>query len=292
MKEQTFYKGIYGEEDTLLVRDLINVTNLKVLAKKYQNIIKPHSHDNLFQIFFVEQGTMELLFEDQTIKVESPSFFTIPKNVIHGLVIKPESQGYVISISDLALEKMLALDADIFFEIDIINVVKFDLRNDLFENLYTTIKKCIYEFENQLPAKELALEFLTGMLLIRLFRIPKESQMRLKPSDNGYKMYFRQFKHLIKESYNYSRTVESYCENLGISNTHLHRVCKTIAGKAPKKIITDFFITESKEYLRNHKYTIADVAYKLGFEDPSYFTRLFKSTTNISPSQYKKFIGL
>lgn len=292
MKEKKFYKGIYGEDDTLLVRNLINVTNMSHHVQRFQNLIKPHAHDNLLQIFFVEKGSIKLLFEDQVIKVKAPSFFTIPKNVVHGLKTAADTQGYVISISDLALEKMLALDADIFFEIDVINVVKIDMDNNLVENLYTTIKKCAYEFEQRLPARELALEYLTGMLLIRLFRIPKESKLALRPTDNSYKIYFRQFKNLIKETYDYKKTVESYCQELGISNNHLHRICKTITGNSPKKVLTDFFIAESKEHLKNHKYTIADVAYKLGFEDPSYFARLFKSTTNASPTQYRKIIGV
>lgn len=292
MNAKIFYNGVYGEDSTLLIRDLINITNMSRHAARFAHFVKPHAHTNLFQIFFVDNGYLELLFEEQTFIIESPSFFAIPKNVIHGLRTNDDLDAYVISISDLALEKMLALDADIFFEIDTINIVKFDLNNDLFENLYSTIKKCIYEYEHQLPAKELALEFLVGMLLIRLFRIPKESKLSLKMSDNGYKIYFRQFKNLIKESNDFGKPMDAYCAELAISHGHLHRVCIAIAGKSPKKVLIDHFISEAKTLLRNHKYTIAEVAYELGFYDPSYFTRLFKLSTEMTPRAYRKTLGI
>lgn len=292
MEEKLFYTGIYGEDSIHLVREIINVARFEHTIDYYKGYIKPHIHNNLFQIFIIEEGTLQLSFNDDRYSIESKSFFTIPKNVLHGFFVNDNVKGWIISLSDMALERMLALDADIFFDIDEITIAKFDFENVLFENLYQTAHKCISEFNGNLPAKEFALEYLVGMLLIRLHRIPKENQTILKSLDNGYKIYYRRFKQLIKENYSFNIPIEFYSNNLSITSGHLNRICKSITGKSPKTIIIDYFITEAKNLLTQYSLSISEIAFKLGFEDPGYFTRLFRQKTNMTPKQYRKEIGL
>lgn len=292
MQEKLFYSGIYGEDSIVLIREIINVARFQNTIEAYKGYIKPHIHNNLFQIFIIEEGFVELSFNDQKYTIASKSFFTIPKNVLHGFYANEGLKGWIISLSDMALERMLALDADIFFDIDEIHIAKFDFDNILFENLYQTMHKCISEFNGNLPAKEFALEYLVGMLLIRLHRIPKDKQTVLKSLDNGYKIYYRRFKQLIKENYSFATPIQFYSNNLSITSGHLNRICKTIAGKSPKSIIIDYFITEAKHLLTKYNLSISEIAFKLGFEDPGYFTRLFRQKTAMTPKQYRKEIGL
>ena len=58
------------------------------------------------------------------------------------------------------------------------------------------------------------------------------------------------------------------------------------------KILINFFITEAKVLLANPQNNVADVCFQLGFEDPSYFSRVFKKITGMSPSQYKKSVKI
>lgn len=285
-------KGIEGESNFHLIRGLIHISALENTFARYNNFVKQHVHKNLFQIFLVTEGKLDLIVNDQEYHIESLSFFSVPKNVQHGLDLEDNTRGWVISISDAALERILALDADIFFDIDEINIAKIDLNNPLFENLYTTLLKLIREYNGDLPAKELALEYLVGMMVIRLFRIPKESKTVLKSLDNAYKIYFRRFKQLIKENYNFEIPIEEYSATLNISKGHLNRICKEVTGKSTKKVITDYFISEAKSLLTNHKLSVMDISYKIGINDPSYFTRLFRQTEKISPRAYRKQIGL
>lgn len=286
------YTGIYGEQEIQLVRGIIHISTIESVLKNHNNEVKPHVHKNLFQIFMVEEGLMELDCYNQKTLIEAKSFFTIPKNIVHSLVAISPVKGWVISISDMGLEKTLKLDADLFFNIEEINISKMDLSNPLYQNFYHTYSKCIHEFHDQMPTRELALEYLTGMLLIRLFRIQTSMKTAIVKEKNSYKLMYRRFRSLIQEHYTFKFSVEDYAKALNISTSHLNRICKEVANESPKKIIARYFINEAKQLLTKADYSIAEVGYKLGFDDSSYFSRLFKQIDHQTPREFRKSIGL
>lgn len=55
-----------------------------------------------------------------------------------------------------------------------------------------------------------------------------------------------------------------------------------------QQFIHEKVIEKAKEYLAQDELTIAEIAYRLGFEHPQSFNKLFKSKTSFSPSDYKK----
>lgn len=294
MKNESLKKNTLEETNFKLVRNIIHVSSLKEFTNTSTELIevKAHSHNDLFQIFLIKKGYAKLICYNKEFEMNDLSFFTIPKNILHSITLKTDTEGYVISISDLGLEKTLTLDADIFFDIEEVFLSKINLENPLLENFYQTYLKCIKEFNQDLPARELALEYLTGMLLIRLFRIPLVSKNIIKKDFNTYRLLYRRFRNLIKKNYSFKHSVEFYATELSISPSHLNRICNQVVGESTKKIISKFFINEAKILLTKVDYSITDVSYKLGFDDPSYFTRLFKQITKQTPRDFRKSLGL
>ncbi len=292
MKNDLSFEGLYGESVISFVRDAIHIAPMQIILGKYNHVVKPHLHHNFFQIFMIEESQAKLQCYNQDFTIDTMTFFTIPKNIIHGISSKEKTKGWVISISDLALEKTLKLDADIFRNIDEVNIVSIDLKNSLHKNFYHTLHKCINEYNDSQPARDLALEYLTGMLLIRLFRILAVSENRIIQEQNTYKIQFRRFRDLIKQHYSFKHNVEFYAEQLSISPSHLTRICNEVSNETPKKIIAKYFINEAKILLTKVDYSISDVAYQLGFEDPSYFARLFKQVAKCTPRNFRKKSGL
>ena len=292
MKNDLSFEGLYGEDTITFVRDAIHIEPISYILDKYDHVVKPHTHHNLFQLFLIEESTANLYCYNQVFNVDALSLFTIPKNILHGISSEQNTKGWVISISDLALERTLKLDADIFKHIEEINVISLDFNQSLHKNFYHTFHKCINEYYDTQPVRELALEYLTGMLLIRLFRILDESDNQISKEQNLYKIQYRRFRELIKLHYSFKYNIEFYAEHLSISSSHLTRICNQVINETPKKIIAKYFINEAKILLTKVDYSISDVAYKLGFDDPSYFARLFKQITNDTPRNFRKKIGL
>lgn len=292
MHKKTFYKGLYGNDSIEFVKGLINIYPFGVIGKKHNNEVKLHAHNNLFQLFIIEKGSTTLFLEDQQIEVESPAFITIPKNMEHGFVHGPNVDGWIINLSDTVLESMLQQEAEVIFEIDAIHIIRFDNSNKDVSEMRQTIQKCVAEYQGERPGKLLMLQNLVGQLMIQLYRLSSENKIVLTETDNTSKVIYRRFLNLLKSDYSFKITVDEYAQKLSISSGHLNRICRMIAGKSPKDIIIDFFISEAQLNLSNVDLSITDVAYKLNFEDPGYFTRLFRKKTGMTPKSFREKIGV
>lgn len=74
-EDKLFFKGIYGDDSINMVRETIHIATLGSSEERKNSFIKLHSHNDLFQIFVIETGRMDLLLDDQEIPIESVSFF-------------------------------------------------------------------------------------------------------------------------------------------------------------------------------------------------------------------------
>jgi len=83
-------------------------------------------------------------------------------------------------------------------------------------------------------------------------------------------------------------SVTQMAGELSISPKYLSDLLKQETGKTAIELIHIFLISEAKNMLKSADQTIAEIAYILGFENPPYFTRLFKKEVGLSPVQFKK----
>lgn len=87
-------------------------------------------------------------------------------------------------------------------------------------------------------------------------------------------------------------TVAYFAEHLHLSPNYLSDLLRSLTGKSTQEHIQFQVIRKAKEYLLGSDWTVAQVAYELGFEYPSYFSKLFKSKTGCSPRQFRQEQGL
>lgn len=86
------------------------------------------------------------------------------------------------------------------------------------------------------------------------------------------------------------KTAQDYAKNLSVHVNHLNRSVKEITGKSTTTHIAERIITEAKALLQHTDWTIAEIAYALGFEYPTYFNNYFKRITGTAPSSLRAAI--
>lgn len=96
------------------------------------------------------------------------------------------------------------------------------------------------------------------------------------------------FKQLAFQHFQREHNIAFYANKLNISESYLNRCVKAVFRKSSKEIWTKIIIQHSQVLLQDTSKEIAEVAYILHFADPSYFGRLFKKITGITPTHYRK----
>ena len=82
-------------------------------------------------------------------------------------------------------------------------------------------------------------------------------------------------------------SVEEIGQEMGMSRVQLYRKTKTLTGKTPVEIIREERLKRARILLADESISIAEVAYRIGFSAPSYFTKCYREYYGVAPSGIK-----
>jgi AraC-like DNA-binding protein len=86
-------------------------------------------------------------------------------------------------------------------------------------------------------------------------------------------------------------TVQYVADELQLSSRYLSDLLRSVSGKNTQQFIHDKLIEKAKEYIAKGTLSISEIAYKLGFEHPQSFNKLFKKKTNVSPVAFQELFN-
>jgi AraC family transcriptional regulator, transcriptional activator of pobA len=98
----------------------------------------------------------------------------------------------------------------------------------------------------------------------------------------------RDFQDLVQKHYLEHKDVAFYAEKLNLSAKHLSETVKETTGKSAKIWIDELVLFEAKSLLKQTDMSIKEIVYWLGYDDPSYFTKIFRDTEGVTPLAYRK----
>ena len=99
------------------------------------------------------------------------------------------------------------------------------------------------------------------------------------------------YKTLVDSYFVKERQVQSYAYKLGVSPNYLNILAKKHLGKSALEIINERVLLETKRLLLRTDFEISEIAYRLGFNELSYFSRFFKRNTGITPHEFKNMMN-
>jgi AraC-like DNA-binding protein len=95
------------------------------------------------------------------------------------------------------------------------------------------------------------------------------------------------FEALMEERFSTQQRLAEYARELGVTPGHLSARCRRQLGSPAGELIRQRVALEARRLLLYDGATVAEIGYRLGFVDPSYFTRFFRRETGLSPSRFR-----
>ncbi len=92
----------------------------------------------------------------------------------------------------------------------------------------------------------------------------------------------------IRQNYRDKLTIDDIAQEVYLSPCYVSRIFKQSLGCTLMEYLTQVRVEEAKTRLKNPKYNVMQAAEESGFEDPGYFTRVFKKLEGITPSRFKQ----
>lgn len=179
-----------------------------------------------------------------------------------------------------------------FFKIDGTPVLEISEEQRLFLN--TLFQKMIEEQENDYTFKDELIRNYVSLIIHEALKLqPSEHYHQAKKATARITSVFlelleRQFPIETSDHPLQLKTAQDYARYLNVHTNYLNRAVKEITGKSTTSHITERIIAEAKALLQHTDWNIAEIAYALGFEYPTYFNNFFKKQTGTNPKSLRE----
>ena len=244
---------------------------------------KPHH-----QIVWITKGSGNCRIDLEKYTISDNTIYTIPPGRFHRFSPAGQIAGYVLSFNTDFLQLSIDGPGRPFFKeinADLKQVNMFLLRPDkpALQNLLDDITR---EFDTHLM---LRLEILSGLFKIFLIHMKRLATTVWQEEASSHKMrLYNNFYAALDKQFKTMKQVAEYASELSVTPSYLTDVVKKVTGYSASYHIQQRMVQEAKRLAIYSDANMKMVAYALGFEDLSHFSKFFKHAAGINFTEFKK----
>lgn len=247
----------------------------------------PHRH-SFFQILWFKTSGQHYV-DYEVIDHSANTLVLINQNQVHHFCPHSANEGYVFHfnasfIATVNVELLARFAVSIFneignslMELDATQVLIFEAQ---VQRILTELEQ-----EDDNHAEVIRHQFIS--LLYQIERLQKAESAFSLDTRSDFSIVIR-FRQLIVDQIDQPMRVQDFAEQLNVTAKKLSALTKHFTGDTPAQLIKDLKILEAKRRLSSRRKSIKEIAYDLGFDQPTYFTKFFKKATQITPKQFQE----
>ncbi len=229
----------------------------------------PHRH-SFFSLVWFTAGSGSYVIDFQEYEIRPNRVFLVNPQQIHNWSYSDDAEGYFL---------MAEADAATDIRPDIlVPYIDVPQLHSLLENTFSYLVK---EFHHNDDLTHVLMKSGITFLYSVMYNEIKQQGIPIRSASP----LMDKFHQLIATCHRFS-TVEQFANELRSSPEELNRVCKTLKGISAKQFIINQKMVEAKRLLLYSTYNVSEIAYRLGYEDTSYFARCFRKRNQCSPSDF------
>lgn len=278
--------NLFTDEHEERIFTILPICDLKEEERRQNQL--PHLH-NFYSIFWIQSGQAVHATDFVEYVIEKDTLLFVPPGLKHRMVLDQIATGYSILFNEEFLrynrKKYTPIkEYDLFNNPEFKTLIKVE--GDTKVQLNLLVKAMIDEVQQpDKHSQDVVLNLLHLFLLhsIRIF----ETQYQPISEEESDSLTIIRFKKLIEENYTHEKSVSAYADMLQISPTCLSEVAKKSSGITAGEMIRNRIIDEAKQKLFATDMSGKEIAYTLGFDDPSYFSRFFKKYTGLTIKDFR-----
>lgn len=269
--------ALYGETDAF--PDVVHCEHIKDRAPNHGWHIAAHRHAQLAQVFYIQTGTAQAVVDGRKFTLADNQLFFIPAQAVHSFAFAPHTQGMVQSFPLAVLHSIVPMSPDILRNLSDPFLAEPE------PDLLTVMDLLDKALKDTGPFRtHIALSLAHSVLSITAALGSGPNATGQTGSDRR----LARLDQLIAEHQSAQRSARDYAADLGLSTAHLSRLCRAAKGVSASAYIEANIIQEACRLLAFTQLSVAEIGYRLGFADPSYFSRRFRAVQGEPPSLYRQ----
>jgi AraC family transcriptional activator of pobA len=291
---QSFYKHIPNQDMAPIKNEIGHFNIFKVEDMLIQNH-KPvnYSRRNFFKVSLVT-GQSKIHYADQCFDVtDSVLVFTNPMVPYFWEIISEKQTGFICIFTEAFFNRFGNIKDYPVFQSAGTAVIPLKASDavryaDLFSKMYAELQSdYVYKYDllrnllMELVHEAQKMQPATGSL-------PNDSNASERIAGLFAELLERQFPIEFSNQVIKLNSPSDFAAQLNIHVNHLNKALKEITGRTTSHLINERILQEAKVLLKSTNWTIAEIAWSLGFEEPNHFSSFFKSRANITPIKFRQ----
>lgn len=260
----------------------------KVTSQNIKDV--PHRH-NYYTILWAKEACGQHFIDYKEYQIKSNKVFFVSPGQVHQVISNKGASGYVILFSQRFLQQN-HINEDFIQNLglfsDVYNVPPIYLDKEGVHNLAQLICEMEKVFNGDELYKLDKLGAYLKLFVIECNKYASSPNHDFSLMDKNSHHIIKRFKIELEKKFTQWHKVINYADVLNISPDYLNSVVKSAIGKSAKEYIQQRIITEAKRLGVHTQLSSKEIAFRLGFEDPSHFSRYFKNIEKISFSSFRK----
>lgn len=267
----------------------LEVVPIAVIVAKHRIIVKSPHRATFYHIFWIQEGTAEYLIDFEPVKLCAGSFLFVNKDRIQVFDDKSKHDGKLLLFTDAFFAKTEEdtkyLHSTILFndllDVPILNVQSSPLMQDTFNAIEAELTNSNDAFHFSI------LHNMLHNLLLFAERERRKQGLReiARGADFDYTILFRD---LLEAQFKTLKSVSGYAAQISVSEKRLTNATSKTLDKSPKTIIDERVILEAKRVLVHTSLPIKEIAYDLGFGEPTNFIKYFRKHSGKTPIEFRE----
>lgn len=281
---------LYGDPPDDQAFDFIHVETIPSRSSAHDWLIRAHRHRNLFQVLLIESGGGEMVYEAARMTFAAPCVIVVPPNVVHGFRFEAQTtNGWIVSFTEDVAAAMGGRGGDALVRLRAIAAEPCIALEDT-DGVRRLSALGVALNREAVLAQEgyrLAMRALLALIAVEIGRLAasraRSGRITLSTADGTVEALQR----LVEEHFRAQRQIGFYARLLAMTADRLNDHVKRAAGVTVGHLIRQRVLTEAKRELVFTARAIHDIAYDLGFADPSHFARFFRNQTGMTPHDFR-----
>jgi AraC family transcriptional regulator, transcriptional activator of pobA len=266
------------------MNDPFKITKLtgEMMESATINPVEPHRHDHE-ELIIITHGAPTHFVDFTESDLIPPVIVFVAMGKVHSFHPDLETRGWSIRYSSDFLPQ-----SHFNFYSNFSDQINYPLSHDYCSSDLNAICEIMLKEYKQAHPNYNGIRHLLSAVLVKLEAETRQEYLQIQNNRSMQTATFNSFLKILDNNYKRPEGVDFYADKLNMSSRNLNLISQSIFGKSITEIIETRKLIEARRFLLNSEMSISEIGYELGYNEKSYFSRVFRKKTGVTPSEFRE----